>query len=59
MSTNKILALAVVLLTGGYLLPTGIALWRGHGEITKILLVNFLVGWTIIGWVVALVWSLK
>jgi hypothetical protein len=37
-----------------YLLPTWIALARKHHWIVRILLVNVLLGWTIIGWVVAL-----
>ena len=59
METNKIIALLVAIFTGGYLLPFAIALWKGNGESTKILLVNLLLGWTVIGWVVALVWALK
>lgn len=59
MNTNKFLAIAVALLTGGYLLPFSVALWRGHGDITKIFLLNLLLGWTIIGWVVSLLWALK
>lgn len=59
METNKILAVLIALVTGGYLLPFSVALWRGHGEATKIFLVNLLLGWTVIGWIVALVWSLK
>jgi uncharacterized membrane protein YqaE (UPF0057 family) len=59
MSTNKVIAIVAVLITGGYLLPTGIALWKGSGETTKIFLVNFLLGWTVVGWVVALFWALK
>lgn len=59
METNKIIALLVTLLSGFYLLPTGIALWKGHPETMKVLLVNLLLGWTVIGWVVALVWSLR
>lgn len=42
-----------------YFLPTVIAL-AGHRRNTPaIFLLNLLLGWTFIGWVVALVWSVK
>jgi hypothetical protein len=41
-----------------YVLPTIIAAVRRHRSILGILLVNILTGWTFIGWVIALVWSL-
>ena len=59
METNKLFAIVIALLSGGYLLPFSIALWRNHPAITKIFLVNLLLGWTVIGWIVALVWSAK
>ena len=40
-----------------YLVPTGIAAYRDHPEKTAIFLINLFLGWTIIGWIVALVWS--
>jgi hypothetical protein len=38
-------------------IPTMIAFTRGHPNAAPILLVNLLLGWTFIGWVVALVWA--
>lgn len=38
-------------------LPTCIAIDRGHPNRVPILLVNLFVGWSGIGWVVALVWA--
>lgn len=40
-----------------YFLPTIIAYKREHAYKGIILLVNFLLGWTFIGWAGALVWS--
>ncbi len=40
-----------------YFLPTGIAFARGHRSLAPILLVNLLLGWTFVGYVVALVWA--
>lgn len=37
-----------------YLIPTWLAVARKHHWIPRILLVNILLGWTIIGWAVAL-----
>lgn len=39
------------------LIPTWIALARKHPNTVPIFLVNFFLGWTCIGWFVALVWS--
>lgn len=41
-----------------YLIPTWIAISRGHPNISPIFVVNLLLGWTLLGWVTALVWSL-
>jgi hypothetical protein len=40
-----------------YLLPTYVAALRGHHKLVAIGAVNVLLGWTILGWVAALVWS--
>ena len=42
-----------------YFLPTILAFARNKRDTTAILLLNFFLGWTMIGWVVALVWALK
>ena len=42
-----------------HFLPTFIA-WRRHVEpFVWILLINLFFGWTLIGWIVALVWALQ
>lgn len=40
-----------------YFLPAVIALLRGHRNAGAITVLNLLLGWTLVGWVVALVWS--
>ena len=49
----------IFLLFGGlaYFLPTLIAVIRKHSNVFAIFLVNFLVGWTLIGWFIALIWA--
>jgi hypothetical protein len=46
--------IAVVLL---YFLPTIVALSRGHLSALAIFFLNLLLGWTLIGWLAALIWS--
>jgi Superinfection immunity protein len=41
-----------------YFLPTIIVLARGKKNVLGPILVNVLLGWTVIGWIVALVWAL-
>jgi hypothetical protein len=42
-----------------YLLPTYEAWKRKHPNLTAIALVNLFLGWTLIGWVVSVVWAYK
>jgi Superinfection immunity protein len=42
-----------------YFLPSIIALARSKRDTLAIFLLNFLLGWSVIGWVVALVWAAK
>ncbi|MBU0633975.1 MAG: superinfection immunity protein [Candidatus Omnitrophica bacterium] len=49
--------LLVVLIFAVYFLPTLIAFLRQHRNKLAIFLLNLLLGWTVLGWVVSLVWS--
>ncbi|MBI1233079.1 MAG: superinfection immunity protein [Alphaproteobacteria bacterium] len=40
-----------------YFIPTIVALLRGHHNAFAIFLTNLLFGWTIIGWLITLIWS--
>jgi len=40
-----------------YFFPTVIAAVRGHREVFAIFILNALLGWTYVGWVLALVWA--
>ena len=42
-----------------YFLPSIIALARSKRDTAAIVLLNLFLGWTLIGWVVALVWAVK
>jgi hypothetical protein len=51
-------ALPLFLLGAGiYFLPTLVAYWRGHHNRFAIGLLNLLLGWTLFGWAIALVWA--
>ena len=42
-----------------YFTPSAVAIFRGHANLAPILVVNIFAGWTCIGWVVALAWSVS
>jgi hypothetical protein len=42
-----------------YFLPSIIAVARSKRDIASIFVLNLFLGWTAIGWVIALVWALK
>jgi hypothetical protein len=42
-----------------YFLPAIVAFARSKRDAVSILVLNLLLGWTAIGWVIALVWALR
>ena len=50
--------LVMALLWVVYFIPAAVAFLRAHRSKVAILTLNILLGWTGIGWIVALVWSL-
>ena len=55
---TKVVAVVLAILTAGYLLPWAIAAVRDVRH-WGVFWVNLLLGWTIVGWVVALVMALR
>jgi len=49
--------LFIVIAVAGYFVPSIIARKKSHFK--KVLLLNIFAGWTLIGWVAALIWSLN
>ena len=49
--------LIAILIFAAYFLPTLIAFLRQHRNMFAIFLLNFLLGWTALGWVGSLIWS--
>jgi Na+/H+-dicarboxylate symporter len=48
----------ILVLIGFYFLPTIIASSRHLHERTGIFLLNLFLGWTFIGWIIALIWAI-
>ena len=42
-----------------YFLPTIVAMIRSKHDTLAIFLLNFFLGWSVIGWIIALVWAAK
>lgn len=53
------IALIIVILSLGYFLPAMIAWTNSRRNTSAIFAFNLFLGWTLIGWVAALVWALK
>jgi hypothetical protein len=45
-----------IILFGLYFLPTILAAQRNHDNVTGVFLLNFFLGWTVLGWIGALLW---
>lgn len=52
-------AIIVAILSAGYMLPWAIAAVRGTRNAWTVFWVNLLLGWTVVGWIVALVMSIR
>lgn len=50
---------AIITVPALYMLPTIEAWLKRHPNLASIALVNFFLGWTLVGWVVAVVWAFK
>lgn len=57
-TVTKVVSVIVAIVTAGYMLPWAIAAVRDVPH-WLVFWINLLLGWTIIGWIVALVMSLK
>jgi len=47
----------IILIFTLYFLPFLIASLRQHKNILAVFLLNFTLGWTFLGWIIALIWS--
>jgi hypothetical protein len=56
---HLIFALLLIPFGAIHFLPTIIAALRQSRSVVGIFLLNLFLGWTVIGWIVALVWALR
>jgi len=49
--------IALLLIATFYLFPLACAVWRGHPKGMQIIALNVILGWTVVGWVAALIWA--
>jgi uncharacterized RDD family membrane protein YckC len=54
---NDGIVLIVLLLV--YFFPTIVAILRGAKKQAGIVIINLILGWTLLGWVIALVWAVS
>lgn len=47
----------LIILVGLYLVPSVVAYFRRHRNAISIVLTNLFLGWTLLGWVAALIWA--
>lgn len=52
-------AIIVAILSAGYMLPWAIAAVRGNRNAWSVFWINLLLGWTVVGWIIALVMSIR
>jgi len=54
---SSIIGVIVILIS--YFIPTIIALIRKHRDVMAIFVLNLFLGWSLIGWIISLVWAFK
>lgn len=54
MNENDALLIVAI---GAYFIPLLVAIARGHANRLAIGVLNLLLGWTLLGWVAALIWA--
>ena len=52
------IVLVIGAISGGYFMPSIVAFARKHHQTDAIATLNFFLGWTLIGWVIAFVWAM-
>lgn len=53
------LIVIVPVVLGLYLAPALVAMKRDHHQAAPIFVINLFLGWTLIGWILALAWSVS
>lgn len=50
--------LDVLVVASIYLVPTAIGVWRHVVRVERVVIINVLLGWTVVGWFIALAMSI-
>ncbi|SHG87904.1 superinfection immunity protein [Bradyrhizobium erythrophlei] len=56
-SDNGAALIGLLVILSLYFIPTSISLIRRHRQTLAIFMTNLLLGWTILGWIAALIWA--
>jgi len=56
---SAVVAIVVAVPTARYMLPGAIAAVRGTANSWSVFWINLLLGWTVVGWIVALVMAIR
>jgi hypothetical protein len=51
--------IVLLILIGMYFVPTIVAFFRHVPNVIQIAVLNFFLGWSVIGWIIALIWALR
>jgi hypothetical protein len=57
--TEILIGIAIVLGTGFYFIPAIISLVRNNKKTTEAIIINIFLGWTVIGWIIALIMAIS
>lgn len=57
-TSQKVWSVILSIVTFGYFVPTTVAIYKNRKNTGAIFVLNFFLGWTLIGWVVAFVWAM-
>jgi S1-C subfamily serine protease len=56
--TNFLWVLIIIVLAGAYFIPTIVAWKKRHENAVAVTLVNVFLGWSVIAWIITLIWAL-
>ncbi len=54
---DLIISTYAMLFLATYMMPTFVAIARNHNQTTTISILNLVFGWSVVGWVILLLWS--
>ena len=59
MTKSELEIILIIILAVSYMFPTIVAMLRRNKNTLSIAVLNFFLAWTILGWILALVWAFK